>query len=70
MGDVYTRAFVNTMHHSLVEVQNKTPRDTLHDVEAIASADTLADRLADVRPLTGSDKLAGEKTGRLDEMRH
>ena len=50
MGDVYTRAFVNTMHHSLVEVQNKTPRDTLHDVEAVASADTLPDRLADVRP--------------------
>ena len=50
MGDVYTKAFVNTMHHSLVEVQNETPRDTLHDVQAVAFADTLADRLADLRP--------------------
>ena len=38
------------MHHSLAEVQKETPRDTLHDVEAVASADTLADRLADMRP--------------------
>ena len=47
---MYTKTFVNTMNHSLGEVQNKTPRDTLHDVEAVASADTLADRLAEVRP--------------------
>ena len=66
---MYTKAFVNTMHHSLAEVQNKTRRDTLHDMEAVASADTLADRLAELRPYTRSDKLAGEKTGRLDEMR-
>ena len=38
MGDVYTEAFVNTMHHSLAQVQNETPRDTL------------AKRLAEVRP--------------------
>ena len=38
------------MHHSLAEVQNETPRDTLHDVDAVAFADTLADRLAEVRP--------------------
>ena len=47
---MYTQAFVNTMHHSLAEVQNETPRDTLHDVDAVAFADTLADRLAEVRP--------------------
>ena len=47
---MYTEAFVNTMHHSVAEVQNETPRDTLHDVDAVASADTLADRLAEVRP--------------------
>ena len=47
---MYTNAFVNTMHHSLAEVQNETPRDTLHDVDAVAFADTLADRLAEVRP--------------------
>ena len=47
---MYTKTFVNTMNHSLGEVQNKTPRDTLHDVEAVASAHTLADRLAEVMP--------------------
>ena len=47
---MYTKTFVNTMNHSLGEVQNETPRDTLHDVEAVASADTLADRLAEVIP--------------------
>ena len=50
MVDVYTKAFVNTMHHSLAEVQNETPRDSLHDVEAVASADTLADRVAEMKP--------------------
>ena len=57
------------MHHSLAEVKNKTPRDTLHDMEAVAPAHTLADRLAEVRPQTRTDKLAGEKTGRVDEIR-
>ena len=47
---MYTNVFVNTMHHSLAEVQNETPRDTLHDVEAVASADTLADRVAEMKP--------------------
>ena len=42
MRDVYTKPFVNTMHHSLEEVQNETPRDTLHNVKAVAFADTLA----------------------------
>ena len=50
IGDVYTKTFLNTMHHSLAEVQNKTPRDTLHGVKAVAYADTLADRLTEVRP--------------------
>ena len=66
---MYTKAFVNTMHHSLAEVQNETPRDTLHDVQAVASADKLADRLAEVRTRTRTDNLAVAKTGRLDEMR-
>ena len=47
---MYTKAFVNTMHHSLAEVQNQRPRDTLHDVDAVSFADTLADTLAEVRP--------------------
>ena len=38
------------MHHSLAEVQNETPRDTLHDVDAVAFDDTLADRPAELRP--------------------
>ena len=46
---MYTKAFVKTMHHSLAEVQNETPRDTLQDVLAVASAATLADRLAEVK---------------------
>ena len=46
---MYTKAFFNTMHHSLAEVQNKTPPDTLHDVEAVAFAVTLADRLTEVK---------------------
>ena len=50
-------------------MQNETPRNTLHDVEAVASTNTLPDRLADVRPYTRSDKLACEKTGRLYEIR-
>ena len=57
------------MHHSLAEVQNKKPRNTLHDVQAVASAVTLADRLTEVKPYTRSDKLAGKKSGRLDEIR-
>ena len=50
MGDVYTKALVNTMRHSLTEVQGETPRDTLHDVQTVASADTVANRLGEVRP--------------------
>ena len=38
------------MHQSLAEVQNETPRETLHDVDAVAFADTVADRPAEVRP--------------------
>ena len=66
---MYTKALVKTMRHSLTEVQDETPRDTLHDVQTVASADTVANRLGEVRPYTRNDKLAGEKTGRLDEMR-
>ena len=42
-----TKPFVNTMHHSLAEVKNETPRETLHDVKAVAFADTLANTLAE-----------------------
>ena len=43
MGYVDTKAFINTMHQSQAEVQIQTPGDTLRDVHAKASADTLAD---------------------------
>ena len=42
---------------------------TLYDVEDKASADTLVDRLAEVRPETLSDKLADEKAGILHERK-
>ena len=69
MRDEYTEALVNTMHHCLAKVQAETPRNTLHDVAAVASADRLADRLPEVRPKTRSEKLASKKTGGLENMR-
>ena len=45
VGDVETEAHVNTMHHSLAEVEAERRGDTLRDVEVEASADTLADML-------------------------
>lgn len=50
-------------------MQAKRTRDTLHDFEAVVCADTLGDRLVEVKSYTRSAKLAGEKTGTLDEMR-
>ena len=47
---MYTKVFDNTMHQSLAEVQNEKPFETLDDVKAVASADTLHNRLAEVRP--------------------
>lgn len=46
MGDLDADALLNTMHYSLAEVQNERPRDTLHDVDVVVSAYTLANRLA------------------------
>ena len=42
-GFVDTKAFIKTMHQSQASVQIETPGDTLRDVNAKASADTLAD---------------------------
>ena len=36
------KALVNTMYHSLAEVEAETPVNRLRDVEADASDDTLA----------------------------
>ena len=46
VGDVQVKELVNTLHHSLTEVQDG---DTLLDVEAKALADTLADRVVEVK---------------------
>ena len=59
----------NTLDHNLAEVEAKKQANRVRDVQAQAFSDTLADRLAEVKPYTRSDKLAVEKTGRLDEMR-
>ena len=40
--DVDTKAFINTMHQSQAEVDIEQPGDTFRDVDAKASADTLA----------------------------
>ena len=42
VGDVDTKAFINTMHQSQAEVEITTPGDTLRDFDAKALADTLA----------------------------
>lgn len=49
MGDVYTKALVNVMHHSLAEVETETPVDTPRDLEAKESANKLTDRVADLK---------------------
>ena len=52
VGDVHTKAFINTMHQSQAEVEIETPGDTLRcdlDVDAEALADTLADSRESLR---------------------
>ena len=41
--------WVNTTHYSLAEMKAETPVCTLPDVDAKASANTMADRLAEVK---------------------
>ena len=48
VGDVYTKALVNTMHYSLEEVETKAPVDTLRDLETKESANKLTDEVADL----------------------
>ena len=42
-------ALLKTMHYSLAEMKAETPVCTLPDVDAKASANTMADRLAGVK---------------------
>ena len=53
VGDVNTKAFINTMHQSQAEVEIGTAGDTLCDVDAKASADTLADSRESLRDTDG-----------------
>ena len=60
VGDVEAEAIVNTMHHSLAEVE----------VKVQASAYTLADMLAKKKTETLSEKLQDVNARTLDEIRH
>ena len=42
-------ALLKTIHYSLAEMKAETPVCTLPDVDANASANTMADRLAEVK---------------------
>ena len=53
VGDVNPKAFINTMHQSQTEVEIGTAGDTLCDVDAKASADTLADSRESLRDTDG-----------------
>ena len=53
VGDVDTKAFINTMHQSQAEVEIATPGDTLRDLDAHASADTLAGSRESLRDTDG-----------------
>ena len=50
MADVGDEAPVDTMHYSLAEMEGETHLATAYDVHDKASADTLVDRLAEVKP--------------------
>jgi len=49
VGDVVAEALVNKMHLSLAEVKAQTPVDTLHYLGTKESANTPADRVAEVK---------------------
>ena len=53
MVNVNTEAFINTMHQSQAEVEIGTAGDTLCNVYAKASADTLADSRESLRDTDG-----------------
>ena len=53
LGDVDTKAFINTMHQSHKELEIGTSGDTVRDLDAKASADTLADSRESLRDTDG-----------------
>ena len=63
MGDVQVVALQNTMHYSLAEMKAVTPVCTLPDVDAKASANTMADRLAGVKAVKVGELVTHVKVG-------
>ena len=53
--------WVNTIHYSLAEMKTETLVCTLPDVDAKASANTMADRLAEVKAVKVCDLLTDLK---------
>lgn len=49
MGELETYTLVNTMQYSLAEVAAQIPLVTLRDVDAKSPANTLAERLAELK---------------------
>ena len=45
--DIKAQTLVNTMYYSLSKVEAQTPFDTMSDMDAKASANTLANRVAE-----------------------
>ena len=54
-------ALLNTIHYSLAEMKTETPVCTLPDVDAKASANTMADRLAGIKAVKFGELLADLK---------
>ena len=61
VGDVEVKALVNTMHQSFTEVEDETPADTLRVVEPKVLADTLSDRVAEVKAVKVDEILSAAK---------
>ena len=61
MGDVQAAAFLKTIHYSLAQMKAETPVCTLPDVDAKASAITMADRHALVKAVKVSELLTDVK---------
>ena len=74
MRDVDTKAFIKTMHQNQAQVEIETPGDTLRNLDAKASADTLAASGKSLRDTDGFEGRitflkAGRRAGQ-DNIRH
>ena len=65
VGDVDTKAFIKTMHQNQAQVEIRTPGDTLRNLDAKASADTLAESGESLRDTEGFEgRITFLKAGR------